>query len=593
MPIYQVNQTIDDSSPLIRYSANWAAGQKTDVKWTEYFLGSYMMCSRAGENATFSFVGTAVWLYGALRSNHGLYNVTLDGNTVQRDGFGVDLYKQVLFAATDLTPGPHEVVLTNTRNSSTFANLDLDYIVWQEQLGNDGDVFQDTTVEDDNTAFEYGPISTAWNPDASNDYHGSSGRTTVSATAFVTYTFNGSAATVFGLVGPSQGPYTVSLDGAAATNFTAKANDRHVQQILYHVTNLVDGVHTIRIANAPATTGDALTIDYAVFSKLQPPVVTTTSTTSTETSTSTTTSDTPTSEPTNTQPVNPEKKGLGTGGIVAIVAGTLALLAMLSFALMMYRRRKKSQAEEDEPDMTAAFPQPYTYDNSGFNQGAGRYIPPSQYMQGGYNPLDSSSANPTPLYPPSRAPFDQSQRNTEYFGPGHHVDGASLFSGAAPGLPRSGASVAASRPRMDSGASSGLPYNQSEAASTAAYGAYTAISNGSSRMPEHGHGQGYTDEPPLPPLPPHAAPLSLHTPPPAPPGLIPPRKGQVTLPPSASAEQRQEFQGVDQEELRQRRMNVEGREQDFGPLALDDHLITPAGVPLPPNYAQATESFKR
>lgn len=254
---------------------------------------------------------------------------------------------------------------------------------------------------------------------------------------------------------------------------------------------------------------------------------------------------------------------------------------------MMYRRRKKSKKDEDEPDMITVYPEPY-------GGGRGRYIPPSRNMQEGYNPLQSEG--PTPLYPPSRGPFDQQPFPSN--GP-QHVDGASLFSGYAPGPPRQ----VTGRPRLDS---SSTGHGLTEVASTVPYGhesAYTGISDGSSRIPAHGHSAvgntGYNS--PLPPIPPLLAdqsrtsnsPLGLHQVPPPRVGVIPPTKGQVALPPSAHPEQRTEFINTSPEELAARRMRVEGREQDFGPLMAADGQDPLNVASLPPDYNQATETFRR
>ncbi|CAG8670214.1 14234_t:CDS:1, partial [Acaulospora colombiana] len=237
---------------------------------------------------------------------------------------------------------------------------------------------------------------------------------------------------------------------------------------------------------------------------------------------------------------------------------------------------------------------PYSVGHDSYG-GPGRYIPPSQYMSGGYNPLESGGSNASPIYPPNRNLYNQpGAARGDYFPPGQQQpDGASLFSGYAPGPPRMPGQETG-RPRVDS-SSTGHGHPLSEVATTVPYGstAYTANSNGSSRLPEHGHSVLNVSEQPLPPLPANNQSLALHTAPPLPAGRIPPRKGQVTLPPSATAEQQQEFRGLSEEELRRRRMNVEGREQDFGPLLMDDVLPSQPGVPLPPDYSQATEVLRR
>jgi hypothetical protein len=272
-------------------------------------------------------------------------------------------------------------------------------------------------------------------------------------------------------------------------------------------------------------------------------------------------------------------------------------MAIISFALMMWRRKKQIQKDRDEPDMVVVYPEPYSVGHDSYAGGPGRYIPPSQYMNDGYNPLvENGGPGPSPVYPPNRNLHNQpGAARGDYYstGPQQH-DGASLFSGYAPGPPRVPGQESG-RPRVDS-TSTGHGFPVSEVATTVPYGgnsAYTANSNGSSRFPEHGHSSIHVSDQPLPPIPTNNHPLALHNPPPTPAGRIPPRKGQVTLPPSAAPDQQQEFRGMSEEELRRRRLNVEGREQDFGPLLMEDIPPSQLGVPLPPDYAQATEVLRR
>lgn len=60
----------------------------------------------------------------------------------------------------------------------------------------------------------------------------------------MTYTFTGSAVSIFGTLGPSQGPYQVQLDGGAAQNFTATNTAFHAQSLLYRADNLDNSQHT-------------------------------------------------------------------------------------------------------------------------------------------------------------------------------------------------------------------------------------------------------------------------------------------------------------------------------------------------------------
>jgi hypothetical protein len=119
--------------------------------------------------------------------------------------------------------------------------------------------------------------------------------TTVSTAGFVTYNFTGIAATIYGALGPSQGPYSVQLDGGSVVNYTASNGNFFPQQILWHATGLDAGQHLVRLSNMPTTTGQGLSIDYAVAAAIQVPITTSSTSMSSTTSTSSTSSDTSTS----------------------------------------------------------------------------------------------------------------------------------------------------------------------------------------------------------------------------------------------------------------------------------------------------------
>lgn len=120
--------------------------------------------------------------------------------------------------------------------------------------------------------------------------------TTVSTAGFVTYTFNGSAAAIYGALGPTQGPYSVQLDGGPSANYTALNGNFFPQQILWHVTGLDAGLHTVRLNNMPAKTGQGLSIDYAIADVIQVPITTTSTSMSSTSTTSSTSSESSTSE---------------------------------------------------------------------------------------------------------------------------------------------------------------------------------------------------------------------------------------------------------------------------------------------------------
>lgn len=65
-----------------------------------------------------------------MRSNHGPYNVTLDGQLYQDNGYyGGDLFQQVLFSADGLDgTKPHTVSIINSQTNPARPYLDVDSV---------------------------------------------------------------------------------------------------------------------------------------------------------------------------------------------------------------------------------------------------------------------------------------------------------------------------------------------------------------------------------------------------------------------------------------------------------------------------------
>lgn len=74
----------------------------------------------------------------------------------------------------------------------------------------------------------------------------------------------GEAVTLFGTSGPSNGPYSVQLDGGQGVQYNAtNAYPTNYGVVIYHADNLGPGQHQIIFTNLPATSGQYLSIDYA------------------------------------------------------------------------------------------------------------------------------------------------------------------------------------------------------------------------------------------------------------------------------------------------------------------------------------------
>ena len=92
--------------------------------------GTFTLTTTYGASASFTFNGPAVWIFGAKRSNHGPYNITLDGQVYEDDGFyDGQAFQQVLFSAVGLDNAKtHTVEIINSYTDSTKPYLDIDSV---------------------------------------------------------------------------------------------------------------------------------------------------------------------------------------------------------------------------------------------------------------------------------------------------------------------------------------------------------------------------------------------------------------------------------------------------------------------------------
>lgn len=326
---------VDDKSPLIHYDSTWAAGNSQDSLADQYFRGTFQTSNVTGSVATFSFNGTAFWIYGAKRSNHGIYTVTVDGasfagNTGQSNA---NLFQQVLFNQSGLTQKLHTVSLTNTATGSLY--VDIDMVAWQTEFNETQLVTE--TVDDADPRFQYQELAWNANPTSVNLFNNGTGHSTSVSDASVTLTFTADSVSIFGTVGPSNGLYTVSLDSQQATQYNATMYLTFYEVMLYHADNLGAGQHQLTLTNLPETNGQTLNIDYALL-------------TSSSTSSSSSGSPVSSSGPSGTSSVNvvSASSGLGSGAIAGIVVAVGIALLTSAAAFFFYRRWKSAQAASQD-----------------------------------------------------------------------------------------------------------------------------------------------------------------------------------------------------------------------------------------------------
>ncbi|KAL1668656.1 hypothetical protein GGF50DRAFT_111070 [Schizophyllum commune] len=314
------NFTIDDNSPFITYNG-WHTGNRTqDTSAFSYSDGGTFTGTQTnGSRASFTFNGTYVYLYGAKRSNHGPYSVELNGVRSSYNGnSGEALFQQLLFSHGPLELDVPQTVHLQCDGSADDGWLDLDYITFTTDIGDDATSAQ-MSLPDNHPNFSYtGPWTT---PDAGGRYEGSTAHQAVNGNSYVMLEFSGESVSLYGAVGPAYGRYTVQLDGGGTQGFDANDVYTQTQVLLYHANNIGNGTHELVLTNVPTQDApqSSILIDYAIVS---------------------------TTEQTNITPkeVQAEKlQKLSTGALVGISFGGVVLVAAAALmALWIVRRKKKS-----------------------------------------------------------------------------------------------------------------------------------------------------------------------------------------------------------------------------------------------------------
>ncbi|KAJ6482939.1 hypothetical protein C8R47DRAFT_578359 [Mycena vitilis] len=337
------NFTIDNVNPLIQYSppTAWTEGDKTGDPLASSYSngGTFTLCTTQGSSATFTFTGTQVYVFGAKRSNHGPYSITLDGVATLFDGNSANPVFGPLFVSDVLPQKQHTVTLTNELTDANSPFLDLDFITWTTNVANGG---QSKTLEDTADAFTYSP-STSWSTDLSSaqltGFSGNNGHVTLTAGASTSISFSGGYISVFGPVGPTISRYTVQIDGADGGTFNGTKAAYTPQVALYTASGLGAGAHTLQLISQPAVAGQLLAIDYVQ-------VLPSSTATSGNSSSSASASASASAAADKKSSSSSSSSGAAIGGAIAGVA----VLAILAFLIFFMCRRKRRREQHMHPN---------------------------------------------------------------------------------------------------------------------------------------------------------------------------------------------------------------------------------------------------
>ncbi|KAG8699113.1 hypothetical protein FRC09_006831 [Ceratobasidium sp. 395] len=337
------NVTIDNISPLITYQGQWidAFDFTSDPYYDRYLGVTFHSSETNGAQAFFQFNGTAIYIFGAKRGNHGNYAVQVDDEQPRQfNGFapiqpdGTDgVYQVPIYARTDLSNGLHKVVFTN-QGDLAHPFVDIDFITW---TSND-EASTNKTLDDGQ--FEYTPAD-AWDNSSPfvGDYFGRTEHLTTRGGASASLTFEGTGIYLYGGILSDHGAFTIELNDHPPVVMNGSSSGYHPRVPLYYADGLGLGKHKLTITNTD-TQGKFLDIDYVDI--VQPPA--------------STSSPLPASTLTPTQ--NPSAKGGNTPIIVGVVCGVLAVLALAAVSIWYLMRRRKSRSES--VDLINDEPKPYT-----------------------------------------------------------------------------------------------------------------------------------------------------------------------------------------------------------------------------------------
>ncbi|KAF9568155.1 hypothetical protein CPC08DRAFT_702581 [Agrocybe pediades] len=397
MPSFNV--TLEDTSPMIRYSPDWQTGLSTDPFADKYSEKTFTLTSQPGASVQFLYYGTNITVFGAHRPNHGTYTARLDdGPVFSASSAGVEAFMQVLYSG-NATLGMHTVTVTN--QDSFF---DLDYLTFSTSVGKDGDNLIVNTYQDDHPSFVYTPAA-AWitTSDKVSWFSGSNGHFTTQPSAVATLTFEGDAVAVYGPVGPSGGAYSVQVDNASPLQYTTNTTSIFkVNEVLFFAGNLGAGNHSVRIQTG-SSSGE-FAIDYVdVYS-------------------STSLGGSFIGQPSGRITVQSHSETKPTGLIAGLViTSIIALIATLISIYLVWRLRRSNDPEiETRPEVT-----PFVKSNEamrsttlqGYPVSASQHTDPSSSAASGvpYGPTSKL----TPLRPSGYTP--QGKLHEAY--PPHYTEG--------------------------------------------------------------------------------------------------------------------------------------------------------------------------
>jgi hypothetical protein len=235
------------------YSSTWSASG-----------GSLVSTAVTGAGVLVDFTGTSVSLLAKTAPWYGEATVTLDGSDETVDFYSAaTLYKQPVWSATGLSPGPHTLTIKcagTKRLASAGCSIDLDALDITGYLVQAPVV---TRYQQDNTAFAY---TGTWTPSATTWLASGGSFTSANVTgAKVIVDFTGEYLAWYAKTAPWYGKATVTLDSGTPFEVDLYSATQLYKKQVYNTGLLAEGGHILIIQwsglKRPAASGTTIDVD--------------------------------------------------------------------------------------------------------------------------------------------------------------------------------------------------------------------------------------------------------------------------------------------------------------------------------------------
>ena len=177
-------------------------------------------------------------------------------------GLGKDQFQTLLYSATNLTYGLHQITLVNQGFANgTTGVFDVDWIDWETQVPAKA---SPKIITNNDKSFQFLPKGNWWT--YGNDSSGYSGVLyyTQSPTAEFQMDFTGQSVALYGYLNTNHGNYSCGVDGVGSSKlYSGKTPTKEYQQLICYADGLDHGQHTLTVHNVPVGLNTWFSIDYA------------------------------------------------------------------------------------------------------------------------------------------------------------------------------------------------------------------------------------------------------------------------------------------------------------------------------------------